>query len=398
MKKVLFFPQNDSHIPNMQPISEWLLNNGFGVTYIDASRIYHQKLSIANKYHTIIPLLSLEHSFYQLSSRKRLKYVYRFNKEISDSLISEYDILIIGNDGALQRVLINHFRKHNKKIVLLLDGVISDYSLSFRDIYHYSKTPIQDTLNLWKAKLKRLCIKQCARTSLSPYLPSFIGISPVSDIFVMGTHSKEVVQQVNSWANIYDWGLPRFQQHGENYSSIHSSNKVCYFPSAFKWHGLFAKDKAQHQDIELCCELIHNINQKSNCGLQFVIKMHPREKIEDYIFYAEYYDFVHIESELSVQDCFKTCSLFLSNLSTVIVEGLAIGVPVYSLMIHFDYWRYKNSFLGKECIQKIYDQQMLYDLLVEKTTFNIDTTLIDASSYFCNTQLSIDTLCREIIK
>lgn len=400
MKKVLFFPQNDSHIPNMQPISEWLLSHGYEVTYLDASKIYHQRLLIDSKYRTIIPSLSLEHSFYQLPNWERLKCVHRFSREVSDSLVSEYDILVIGNDGALQRVLINRFRKQKRKIVLLLDGMISDYSFSFYDIWHCSSALMQDILDLSKIKLMRFFIRQCAKSMFSPYLPGLIGISPVSDIFVIGSHSKEVIQRVNLQAHVYDWGLPRFSQvsNEEGSSLAISPLKICYFPSAYKWHGLFEKDKAQHQDIRLCCDIIQQINQKEHLNLQFLIKMHPRESVEDYYDYMNQYDFVCVESDLSVQDCFASCSLFLSNLSTVIVEGLMVGIPVYSLMLHFDYWKYKNSFLKEDCIQKIYDRQTLYDTLLTKRTIVRNPSLIEASNYFCNRQVSIDILCQEIIK
>lgn len=126
--------------------------------------------------------------------------------------------------------------------------------------------------------------------------------------------------------------------------------------------------------------------------------MHPRESAEDYFPYSSNYDFVRIESNLSVMECFNTCSLFLSNLSTVIIEGLTIGIPVYSLMIHFDYWKYKKSFLGEDCIRKIYDKQSLYTLLREKNTVSADLTLIQRSRYFCNMQTSVEPICQEIIK
>ena len=121
MKKILFFPQNDSHIANMESISEWLKEHGYGVTYVDTSNIYYQKISLGHEYHIVKINLPLHTSFYRLSVLERMKYVYRFNKEIPDSLISEHDILIIGNDGALQRILINRFRKKKKKTVMLLD-------------------------------------------------------------------------------------------------------------------------------------------------------------------------------------------------------------------------------------------------------------------------------------
>lgn len=399
MKKILFFPQNDSHIANMESISEWLKEQGYGITYVDTSNIYHQKISLGSEYHIIKIDLPLQTSFYRLSALDRMKYVYRFNKEIPDLLISEYDILIIGNDGALQRILINRFRKEKKKTVMLLDGLISDYSFSLKEIVAYSSHPFRDCLKRLKKSIRENIVKKCASSELSPFLPGLIGISPVSDIFVIGTHSKEVIQRINSKSTVHDLGLPRFWKTFNHCNfSCQDPSKVCYFPSAYKWHGQFREDEAQHQDIRMCCELIQQINQKYAQSLQLIIKMHPRESAEDYFPYSSNYDFVRIESNLSVMECFNTCSLFLSNLSTVIIEGLTIGIPVYSLMIHFDYWKYKKSFLGEDCIRKIYDKQSLYTLLREKNTVSADLTLIQRSRYFCNMQTSVEPICQEIIK
>ena len=167
MKKILFFPQNDSHIANMESISEWLKEQGYGITYVDTSNIYHQKISLGSEYHIIKIDLPLQTSFYRLSALDRMKYVYRFNKEIPDLLISEYDILIIGNDGALQRILINRFRKEKKKTVMLLDGLISDYSFSLKEIVAYSSHPFRDCLKRLKKSIRENIVKKCASSELS---------------------------------------------------------------------------------------------------------------------------------------------------------------------------------------------------------------------------------------
>lgn len=399
MKKILFFPQNDSHIANMEPISEWLQEHGYEVTYVDTSNIYYQNISLSSGYKTIKIDLPLHTSFYRLSTLDRLKYVYRFSKYFPNFLIAEHDILIIGNDGALQRVLINRFRKKKKKTVMLLDGLISNYSVSFKEVLKYSAHPFQDAWKLLQKNIKKSIVKRTASAPFAAFLPGIIGISPLSEIFVIGPHSKEAIQNINSKAHIYDFGLPRFWNTNNRCDfSARDLLKICYFPSAYKWHGEFREDQAQHKDIKLCCELIQQINLTRQYPLQLLIKMHPRESKEDYSYYTDHYDFVIVKSDISVLQCFNTCSLFLSNLSTVIIEGMTVGIPVYSLMIHFDYWKYKKSFLGASGIKKIYDKQSLYALLLENRSNTRDISLIEDSQYFCNTRASVEHICHELIK
>ena len=142
-KKVLFFPQNKTHIDNMLPVANALQAKGYDVCFLNASKIYKQNIYCENFSFQIINIdLSTSVSFAFLSSFKKIGFLRNFVKHIDLLQLNDYDYFIYGNDGALQRVLIAKYKQ--MKHYLILDGMISDYTFSMLSIFRFSDTPIND--------------------------------------------------------------------------------------------------------------------------------------------------------------------------------------------------------------------------------------------------------------
>lgn len=398
MKKVLFYPQNNSHVENYSALLESFKERQIEVSVVDTSSIYKQQLLLNRFGNNILkPKLSLSNSFYRIGLIDRIKAVSKLRHSLVEYSLS-FDALIIGADGAFERILVKEFAHQNKQTIMILDGMISDYSVSWEEIFIHPLYVIPCSVKKLTSCIKRSVFKLFANTRLSPFLPGVIGMTPVNKIFLIGEHSKHVVSKYNKHSQIYAMGLPRFkyspiQQHIDATNKL----KVCYFPSAFKWHHLFKDDIRQHQDISLVCETLNEIKNKEAREVQLLIKIHPREDMNDYIRYKQKFSFVKLEMNVAIEDCFHNNSIFLTNLSTVIIEGLLCNINVYSLMIHFPYWKYKRSFLRESVIQKIYTKQELVNLLHNPI---INNTIKDNIGSLCiplfKPSLVVDQILKEI--
>lgn len=382
MKKVLFFPQNETHIENFIPIIKFLVTNKIKVSIIDTTLIYKQKLYFPEEFIPYIVKIKeeeLSHPFYRYQGIERVRVIRRLRKELK-LLTEEYSAFIFGNDGALQRIIIHEAKAQNKKSILLLDGIISDYTYELSDVFKFSKQKVSDFLMWGKERLKIVIFKVFRKSSFNIYLPSIAGASCVDTIFVIGEHSKRVVEKYKSPnTKVNGIGLPRMKKWflgNDQFLRIQNTTeniKVCFITSAYKWHGLKQEADAQHLDIELICETINAIDKRRK--INFLIKIHPRENPNDYETYKRF-DFVSLKPT-SMKNVFDDYQLIFSHISTSIIEGGAYGRNVYSLMINFPYWKYKRSFVFNDCIPKVYNRNELTNLLLSnKTDFSSDKNCI----------------------
>ena len=363
-KRILFYAANNGQINNMRPLLSELKKRNYQVAIYDTSQIYHQHILFDGFEEVVDSPFILDKSFYRCSVIEKLKFVNSIRKQLRN-VVDSFDILIVAADGSLERVLINEFRKQKKQTMMLLDGIISDYSISFKDGVSHPAVLLNILKQTTAILIKRIVFDCFKTTSLSPFLPGKIGMMPLDKILVIGEHSKRCVEKYNKHSKVIASGLPRlYNQKVIKTERECSSTYVCYFPSAFKWHGLDEDDKNQHRDIEIVCETIDHIRSKNNVDVRLVIKMHPREVKSDYDCYLTEYEFVSVVEDVSITDCFKNYDLFLSNVSTVIIEGLINQIRVYSLMINFQYWKFKYSFLSSDEISKVFSKDELNNLIV----------------------------------
>ena len=84
------------------------------------------------------------------------------------------------------------------------------------------------------------------------------------------------------------------------------------------------------------------LNQKQNLGFNFYIKNHPRDN--GTVSIAEYFKFKFVkEAPESLKDCFKICSIHLTEYSSVTIDALFNNIPTIFLNTNQNY-----NFLEKE--------------------------------------------------
>ncbi len=365
MKKILFFPQNETHVLNFLPIAEQLKNHNISIFYLDTSYIYHQNIFIEDIKGSIffLPDLSLPISFYKLSNIERLKAV-NYLKETLIQICREFDGFVFGSDGALQRVVINQANRSRKPTFLVLDAMISDYNFSLIDILKYSRNKFQDLRRFATEQLSTTISKIFRYCSLNEYLPSTIGMSNVQRIYCIGPHSQQVIQKNQRKDIVVSSGLPRYSLLYKKRDSwtVPLNHKVCYFTGSFKWHGQFDNDIAQRKDLQLLVKTIEKYRISHNLDIELHIKIHPRENIDDYYEFREK-DWVYLRNDITVEKCFQEMGLLLSMISTCIVEGLLFNRTVYSILINAPSWKFRKSFLFEDGIKKIKTTKQLNQVI-----------------------------------
>lgn len=360
-KKILFFPQNNEHVLNMLKMEEELIKRDVQCFYVDTSEIYHQKLVIESKNVVKIDICKWpERSFYSLNTLDRIKCIINLRSFIK-KLAETFDLFVFGNDGAIQRLLNYYAKKKNKPTVVVLDGMISNYSYSLKDVFLYSKdNRLKDFKDYFKYNINKNISVFLAGSVLSPYFPSIIGSSNVDRIYTIGKHSKFVLDRYrHRKTKVLSFGLPRMANYfiGEE-SQIRQKNSICYITSAFKWHGKYNYDKYQHQDIQLILKALNELN----ANMKVYIKIHPREDKTDYEKYEKFHNVEIVENE-AMEKSLDKYNIFFSNISTAIMEGAIMGIKVYSVMINFPFWKVKRSFIGSNEIEKVFNYQEMKEIL-----------------------------------
>jgi hypothetical protein len=150
--KILFFPQNETHLNNMLPIVEELEKKDVQCFFIDASSLYHQDIFKAYENLKLVKInLESAKPFYVSSSFEKFRLTKEFKKIIKE-LNLVYDCLVFGNDGSLQRVVLSvgDFRKS----VYMLDAIINDNTFSIIDALANSPYKLGDVKDWFRRKFK----------------------------------------------------------------------------------------------------------------------------------------------------------------------------------------------------------------------------------------------------
>ncbi|MEX0312833.1 MAG: hypothetical protein AB3N18_01550 [Allomuricauda sp.] len=368
-KKVLFVPQNREHILNMNPVIETLRKEEITCHYLDTNPVFFQDLTYPKNIKVISAFRKnlLSKSFYNISYIRRAGLIFGL-KDLASEIVEDYDLIVIGNDGSVQRQLVYYAKKKNKPCAMILDGLISAPVLfDFGDVWKKSDNKPQDAIACLKKKTILFTSKLFSRTAISPYLPSIIGCGDLDHIYTIGKYSKdEISKYALKSTKVFNTGLPRMSVYFKEKEVSFLPKKpksVCFITSAYKWHGLSSYHNYQINDILLIKKCLDEIS--TNESIPFYIKLHPRERVEDYIQFKKTEGLFLVENE-SFTDTMNNYRVLLSNLSTCIIEGLNNGIEVASLMINFPYWKVKKGFLKSSNIVKLFHEKDLKRYLSEQ--------------------------------
>lgn len=392
-KKVLFFPQNKTHLDNMLPIAEALRSKGYDVSFLNAGDIYKQNIYFEGFEFKVIDIkLSTPISFAFLSSFKKIVFLRRFIKYITQLDCQDYEYFIYGNDGALQRVFISKYK--SARHYLILDGMISDYTFSFKSIFRHSDDLLTDIKRKARNMLKFLLNKIFAYLPYNYYFPSDVGCSDLDKIFVLSDYINNIIQsQRIKETSIITSGMPRYRFLKDDNFQVNNHLKIVYITEAFIWHNDSFSDRLQHKTIKL---LVDKLKQSHAHDFRLTIRVHPRDEIKNYD-YLQNESFVIIEdSKVNIYETINRSNVILAVNSTVMLEALSIDKKVIFLFFNNEYWRYEKSFLTDPIFKKVFNtNELVAELMTEDSSVKQDKLKF----YFNpNAEKSIDIIVNEIIK
>lgn len=392
-KKVLFFPQNKTHLDNMLPVANVLQTKGYTICFLNASEVYKQNIYCDSFPFQIINIdLSTPVSFAFLSSLRKIIFLRNYVTYISLLRFNNYDYFIYGNDGALQRVFIAKYRK--AKHVLILDGMISDYTFSMLSIFRFSDTPINDLKRKVRDVLKYVINKVFAYLPYNYYLPSDVGCSGLDKIFVLSDYINNVIynQRIKK-TDIITSGMPRYKFLKDDNSQVNGPLKIVYITEAFIWHNDGFSDILQHKTIKL---LVSQLKQNEANDFRLTVRVHPRDEIKNYD-YLHNESFVTVEdSKVNIYETIQSSNIILAVNSTVMLEALSIDKKVIFLFFNNEYWRYKKSFLTDPIFKKVFNtDELMSELMID----SISVKKEKLKFYFNpNAEESVDIIVNEIVK
>ena len=353
-KKILFFPQNKTHIDNMIPVAKELVNKGYDVVFLDASSIYNQYIYEKNfTFNKIVLSLKLDKAFAFLTTIEKIKFITKYKKELLSYNFDSFSSFVYGNDGALQRVLIDKFKK--KKHFLILDGIISDYSFSFLDILKISDNKLFDMKDFFRRLFKKVLNKFFAYLPYNYYFPSDVGCSRLTKVFVISDYVSLIIKyQIFRNTQVIVSGMPRYKFLKE-YNSKNTGKKLnlLYITQGYLWHNEYENDRLQHETIKnLVKEFqLTNLIDKIN----FTIRIHPRDIKERYNYLLNY-SWINIEDPSeNIYESIKGSDLVIGVNSTVLLEAIHIGKEVMFLFLNNQYWRFERSFISDKIFMKVFN-------------------------------------------
>ena len=362
-KRLLFFPQNETHLENMIPLLPKLEDQGFLCEFIDASKLYHQNIYSNYPNLKLIKLeSSCEHPFYTSSTLQKIKYVKVLKKELK-KMTHDYEGIFIGNDGSLQRLVIKSMSI--KKTFFLVDAIINDNTFSFFKIFSNSGYISYDLKDWLRRKVKLISMRVIRYLPFNYYLPSEIGTVRTTRVYVLGEYVKEVLKSRGlPEKRIIACGLPRFKKiliHKHNGKNLHPGVKfkIMTLTQSAVWHNDHIKEEVQKKQLFKLIALVESMRKKHNLDIELNIRLHPRDIAEDrsYFFNKE---FVHLlEGDLYTQ--LLENDLVVATSSTVLLETLAINGRVAVMMLMDQWWRYERSFLKLPCFHKFHNVKDLED-------------------------------------
>ncbi len=359
--RLLFFPQNETHLENMIPLLPILEKQGFLCEFIDASKLYHQ--NIYSNYSNL-NLIKLETTckkpFYTSSTLEKIKYVKTLKKELK-SIKHNYEGFFIGNDGSLQRLVIKTLSV--KKTFFLVDAIINDNTFSFWNIFRHSAYKTYDLKDWARRKIKLTSMRLIRYLPYNYFLPSEIGTIRTTRVYVLGDYVKDVlISRGLPKSRIKAWGLPRFSKileykhKGENLQPG-GKFKIMTLTQSAIWHNDHVKEEVQIKQLFKLITLIENIRKKYKLDIELNIRLHPRDIADDRSYFFKK-DFVHLlEGDLYTQ--LMEHDLVVATSSTVLLETLAINGRVAVMMLMDQWWRYERSFLKLPCFHKFHDKKEL---------------------------------------
>lgn len=273
-RTVLFVVQNETHAMNAAVLGRQLLSSGrWRIRVLCLDSVMHLDTRRFVPPEFLLPMnLSATQSFYRMNAWSRISWLVKHRSQLTE-IVQGIDLLVVGSDGAIQRLLARAAAKEGAKVVMLLDGLI----------YPWSDSPVDTARRV----LKRFAASFSAVFGLDYLVPSLLGHSKLDLILVMDDLVRKELVRQGVKAPVRTVLLPRHEALAkevqcarealQGLNGVAPGLRVLYASSAFGWHSLAELAEAQARDIR---DLIAFASRNPSVSIR--LRIHPRENHTDY--------------------------------------------------------------------------------------------------------------------
>lgn len=225
--------------------------------------------------------------------------------------------LVVGVDGAVERLFLADFRRAGRPSAILWDGMASMRprvpALATGEGFGWA-------LRQWGRFVARRTVLHAARrVRLDPFVPGLAPHTPVARIFTMGRFVAAALRDQGIPSPIEVTGLPRFRDLLRVPPlEPAAGRRVLYLTSAFLWHGDRGLDRCQHRDLDTLA------SQLPKWGWTLRVRLHPRERAESYA-HLRGRPGVELSTGTALRRDAAAASVVVTAVSTAAAETLAMG-------------------------------------------------------------------------
>jgi hypothetical protein len=366
-KKLIFVPQNENQRVNFIELANEMIDRGF----IDADNIIF--VTIQKAFYDVILKYIIEFKeikldwqstkpIYRMELLERLKNIMLNIRRLRNLTILKGNILIVGNDGAIQRYL-NHFFNPSR-LYIVCDTIIGPQSKKYI--------------------LYKIVFDIASKLKLSHYFPGLSFHTKNDGIFICNQNSKNLLLDRGVLSPIYVSKMPIHNKNKRKFQerkSLKSSNKIniLYVTGAYIWHRKSFEDCCQMQDVG---DLASYFGRKSECHVK--IRIHPREDVAGYAWVEKKFPNISISYKTPLIDDFLWCDKLLTAASSVAHESNQLGIDTYIYRKNFGNLpkssTYKNGYHVIDCLSKVsHDLQPNGDSHMSEAKVDIAKTLFSDS-------------------
>jgi hypothetical protein len=337
---VLFTCANANQVANALPVAEQLLRYRVHCHLLLLDPVYHQNAGLALEQSpharsvtsVEAPKRSLSQPFAKLPMHRRWAAVRQVREELV-AAAGKHDGVVLGMDGAFERLVLQAYRSRRRFSAILWDGLIAARPRPLR----LADTPAAPHEVIWQIgrwsrfRGRRIVLRAAAALGRGALVPGLAGHSPVDVMYTMGRFVTDAFRSQGVTTRIETTGIPRFAELAPTRSSVVSQPRdIVYLTGSFLWHDERELHDCQQRDLDALARAL------PGAGWRLRIRLHPREDPADYArFQASPGVQVTSRVESPLWEELAQAAVVVTAMSTAALEALALGRPIAVFMHTF---------------------------------------------------------------
>lgn len=318
MPEIVFVVQNETHAANFVAFAELLDERGWPeerIAVLHLDNATGLDTGATSRWSYVLDLPAAQGgSFYRMGPIARARYLADAAPRLR-RCVAGARALVVGNDGALQRVLAREVRRQGGRVYMVLDGLLegTNESVSGR----------------LRAFAKHATFRMAEALSLEPFAPSDVGFMKTDRSFAMSDHVAEVLRSRRRGQQVDAMALPRLVRQRQRVLALrrshgsHAPRRFTYYTSAFLWHGDRARDELQWRDLT---DVVGYAERHPDEAV--AIRVHPREDPHRYSAAKWPVNVALTDHRTPLEEDIAASEFTATALSTVAFEAWQLGLPV----------------------------------------------------------------------